>query len=123
MKTLLVLLASMLVAGVAQAQVTCTQIGQFLSCDGPRGQNSTQLDLGNGMGVISGQSGYGAPSYMEPYAVIPPPSSPSTVPAPRAPQPPRAPSFPSGGTSDLIQPVEPISPIIAPFSLGGDAGQ
>lgn len=37
MTTLLVLLLSLLLAGVAESQITCMQIGKFLSCDGPRG--------------------------------------------------------------------------------------
>jgi hypothetical protein len=101
----------------AEAQVICAQIGQFLSCDAPRGQSTTQLDLGKGMGVITDSQGH-----VEPYAVLQPNrSQPSMFQAPQAPQAPRAPqapSFPSGGTSDLIQVPQAPAPIFAPFSLG-----
>jgi hypothetical protein len=121
-KTLLILTVSLLLAGVAHAQVTCTQIGQFLSCDAPRGQSTTQLDLGNGMGVITDSQGN-----VEPYAVLQPNRSmPSIVQMPQAPQAPRAPqapSFPTGGTSDMILVPQASAPLFAPFSLGGDAGQ
>jgi len=119
MKMLLVLLFSLLLAGVAQAQITCTQVGQFMNCDGPRNQNSTQLDLGNGMGVITDSQGN-----VTPYTMLTPQTTrPSTVPAPQAPQPPRAPSFPTGGTSDLIQAPQAPAPIFAPVTLEGDAGR
>jgi hypothetical protein len=116
MKTLLVLFISLLLVGVAQAQVICTQIGAFLSCDAPR-QSTTQLDLGNGMGVITDSQGN-----VEPYAIIRPnqPQRPVAPQAPRAPQPPRAPSF----QSDLYDPsVLPTVPLYVPYSFGGDAGQ
>jgi len=109
MKTLLTVLVSLLFVAAAEAQVTCMQLGKFLTCDGPRGQNSTQMDMGGGRGVISGQSQYGAPSYMEPYAVLPP----------RAPQAPRAPLFvpfsneaPRAPTSggDALAPQAPRAP-------------
>ena len=119
MKTLLTVIISLLLFGVAQGQITCTQIGQFLSCDGPRNQNTTQMDLGNGMGVITDSQGN-----VEPYAIIAPNRTrPSTVPAPqapRAPQPPQAPSF----QRDPYDPsVLPTVPLYVPYSFGGDAGQ
>jgi len=77
MKMLLVLLISLFWAAVAVAQVTCVQYGQFLSCDGPWNQNFTQLDLGNGMGVITDSKGN-----VIPYAVL----TPQSPQAPQAPQ-------------------------------------
>jgi hypothetical protein len=65
MKTLLVLLAFLVgtLADVTYAQVTCAQLGAFTSCSGS--QSTTQVDLGNGMGVIIG------PNKTTPYTVLP----------------------------------------------------
>lgn len=52
---------STLLAGVAEAQITCFQYGGgMISCDGPNGLYSLQQEFSPGMGVISGQSQYGA---------------------------------------------------------------
>jgi hypothetical protein len=128
MKTLLAVLFSLVLAGVAHGQLTCMTIGKFVSCDGPNNQNSTQHQMGPNWGTITDSQGN-----LETYRVLPSPGRPSpfTVPSPQAPQPPRAPSFPAFDPSPFApaQPVEPISPVFAPFgsytpySFGGDAGQ
>lgn len=118
MKTLLILLASLLLAVVAEAQVSCVQIGQFLSCDGPRGRNTTQLDLGNGMGVITDQGGN-----VEPYAILPPKTTRPGLPtAPRLPESPRAPVAPylPYGQPDPLSAPEFQAPIFVPYSFGGE---
>ena len=100
---------SALVAGLAEAQITCTQIGQFLSCDGPRNSNTTQLNLGNGQGVITDSQGN-----VEPYAIFPTqPTRRSVVPAPQAPR---------ALASPFIQPIQPIDPIGQPLFITPGVG-
>ena len=118
------LLTALCVAASADAQVTCMQIGKFLTCDGPNGQNSTQMDMGNGRGVISGQSHFDAEPYMQPYTVLPPPSTsrPSSVAPPAFPQMPafKQPVQPSSPT--FLPGLEPLG-TYTPYSFGSAPGQ
>ena len=74
MRTLTVLIASLFMAGIAEAQVACFQYsGGMVSCDGPSG-NTTIAPLGTpNQGVIT-EYGRGRNS-LTPYTIIPPASS------------------------------------------------
>lgn len=67
----------------AEAQTIVTPMGNITDISGPNGQSSTQVDLGNGHGVIiTDQS-------TTPYTILGQPSTPSQLgvpPAPSAPQ-------------------------------------
>lgn len=60
----LALLAGFFLWEPAHAQIICTQLGQFTSCDNGR-ERTTQADLGNGIGVIVG------PRATTPYVILP----------------------------------------------------
>lgn len=124
MNTLLILLISLFLAGVAEAQITCFQAGGMVSCSGPNGMHSLQQELAPGQGVISGQRQYGAPSYMEPYTVLPPPSTlnPFSVAPPAFPQMPafNQPAQPS--TPMFLPGLEPLG-TYTPYSFGSAPGQ
>jgi hypothetical protein len=77
-------LTAILGLGVAaEAQIIVTPMGNITDISGPNGQGSTQVDLGNGQGVIiSNQS-------TTPYTILGQPSTPSqlgTPPVPNASQ-------------------------------------
>jgi hypothetical protein len=67
LKTLLVILGFLIgtLGDITYAQVTCAQLGVFTDCSGPGHRSTTQVDLGNGMGVIIG------PITTTPYTVLP----------------------------------------------------
>ena len=79
----------------AEAQTIVTPMGNITDISGPNGQSSTQVDLGNGHGVIiTDQSTtpytvLGQPSPPNPLGVPPVPSAPQFVapPIPRSPTP------------------------------------
>lgn len=115
MHTRLVWLISWLLAGSAEAQVICFAYpGGGVSCSGPNGQHSLQQELGSGMGVISGQSSYGSPSYMESYAIIPPPVSRPSGSLPT----PQAPSFQPGRGVEALYGLD--RPLYLPYAFGGE---
>jgi hypothetical protein len=75
----------------AEAQITVTPMGNLTDISGPSGQSSTQVDLGNGHGVIiTDQS-------TTPYTVLGQPSAPSQLGVPPVPSAPQfgAPAVPS----------------------------
>lgn len=86
MKTLMLVIVSLFMAGMAEAQISCTQAGKSVICMGPNQSMTTQTDLGNGMGIIMDQDGR-----MESYAIQP---------APR-----------SSSRSYGIQPLQPLAPL------------
>ena len=94
MKTLTVLMVSLFLAGIAEAQVVCFQYaGGVVSCDGPGG-NTTLAPLGSpNQGVIT-QHGQGR-NTLTPYTIIPPVSS-----SPRS--------------RDLNESIRPLDPLDRP---------
>ena len=104
----------------AGAQVSCFQYGQFVSCDGPRGQHTDQLQLSPSQGVVTDDRGN-----LEPYAIFPSPSRPSqplhdVLPKSRAPR-----TLSSPGSlflDDSSSVLEPSGPIFMPM-YGGDVSQ
>ena len=92
------------VTAVAEAQIIVTPMGNITDISGPNGQSSTQVDLGNGQGVIiTNQS-------TTPYTTLGQLSTPSQFGVPSVPSAPRvgtpaapsspAPLFLPGGGSD-----------------------
>ena len=119
MHTRLVWLLSWLLAGSAEAQVTCFAYpGGGVSCTGPNGQHFLQQEFGSGMGVISGRNSYDSSSYMEPYAIIPPPVSRPSGALPQAPPAAQAPSFQSGGGVEALYGLD--RPFYLPYAFGGE---
>lgn len=59
------MIAFILMALPAWAQVTCIQLGAFTDCSGPGNRSATQVDLGSGMGVTIG------PNTTTPYTALP----------------------------------------------------
>lgn len=117
MKTLMLLsltLFAIMLTVSANAQVTCFQYGNMTSCDGPRGQNTLQTDLGNGKGVIMDSRGT-----LEPYAILPAPSRESR---PLNDVLPKRQPVPTLQEYQPYQPMEPTSPVFIPM-FGGEAGR
>lgn len=116
----LALVGAVLMCGSTSAQMTCFQYGNMTSCDGPRGSNTLQTDLGEGQGVIMGPRGE-----ITPYAVIPPPSSRSRQTVPDRPylhESQRPSNYFSPPTLEPLRPIEPTQPLFMP-GLGGESGQ
>ncbi len=85
------LTAILAVSAAAQAQIIVTPMGSITDISGPNGQSSTQVDLGNGQGVIiTNQS-------TTPYTTLGKPSTPSQLGVPPVPSVPQvgAPAVPS----------------------------
>jgi len=98
--TCLTLTAILGLSAAAEAQIIVTPMGNITDISGPNGQSSTQVDLGNGQGVIiTNQS-------TTPYTTLGQPSTPSQVGVPPVP------SVPQFGA-----PAAPTSP--APLFLPG----
>lgn len=114
MYALIILIGLILSVTTAEAQISCAQYGRHFYCIGPNG-NTIQTDLGNGMGVISGDHG------VTPYAVLPPSRSSGFDPRGGL-QP--IPSLPTLPRLDYGPPVMPALPSLAlppaaePFSSG-----
>jgi hypothetical protein len=86
----------------AEAQVIVTPMGNITDISGPNGQSSTQVDLGNGQGVIiTNQS-------TAPYTTMGQPSGPSQFGVPSV-----------GRVPEVGVPAAPSSP--APLFLPGSA--
>lgn len=107
MYALTILIGLILSVATAEAQVNCAQYGNHFYCIGPNG-NTTQTDLGNGMGVIQSDRA------LTPYAVLPG-SRPSSSRGfdPRGGLQP-LPSLPSLPTLNYGTPAMPALPSLAP---------
>lgn len=111
MTTIILVIVSLFMTGIAEAQISCAQYSNSFYCIGPNG-NTSQTDLGNGMGVISDDRGN-----VTPYAILPPSRSSAPTfgiqPLPSLPTLPTLPSLPSLAPPSLAPP-----PVAEPFSSG-----
>lgn len=100
--TCLILTAILGLSVAAEAQIIVTPMGKITDISGPNGQSSTQVDLGNGQGVIiTNQT-------TTPYTILGQPSAPSQF---------GVPPFPS--VPQVGAPATQSSP--APLFLPGSA--
>jgi hypothetical protein len=104
----LTLTAILALSTAAEAQIIFTPMGNITDISGPNGQSSTQVDLGNGHGVIiTDQS-------TTPYSTLGQPSTPSQFGVPPVPSMPQvgAPATASSPAPLFLPGSESDSPVI-----------